>query len=378
MKEEDIQITAKKDFDEFKEQAKSYSIDDIRSGNWFSKLIKHSLKTYSQKVDANYFESKYPYIPIDGIVDQRIKIAKKYSAAAGAITSSAYSVAVASTIGSAGGASPLTIPGAISTFTADLLICTNIQLRLAYDISILYDQKIDINDPEDLMSLIKVAFGIKGTEVASGASQRVIPELVRQGVKRNINGAVLNSLKSLPVVGKHLLQRNIIKFTIPLVNVPITTAINYFSTGSIAKTARRTYRNRAFIKEKGKQIVDDTSSEYLILLQTVWLVIMSDGRSSTEEINLLNEITKLLSEGDVVNQSELKDFRTIIKIDEDKVINEIISLDKESRLNIYQAACTTAAADYKIKKQETVFLKKIALACGLEYDDKVLKAMAKQ
>ena len=370
-------MTAKKDFDEFKEQAKSYSIDDIRSGNWFSKLIKHSLKTYSQKVDASYFESKYPFIPIDGIVDKRINMAKNYSAAAGAITSSAYSAAVASTIGSAGGASPLTIPGAVSTFTADLLICTNIQLRLAYDISILYGQKIDINDPEDLMSLIKVAFGVKSTEFARDTTQKVIPELVKQGVKRNINGAVLNGLKSLPIVGKHLLQRNIIKFTIPLVNVPLTTAINYFSTGRIAKSARKMYRDRAFIKEKGKQIVDDTSSGYLVLIQTVWLVILSDGKSSVEEISLLNEITKLLEEESAIEKNKLEDFRTTIEISEDQVINEISKLDRDCRRNIYRAACSTAVADHKVKKQETALLKRIALACGIEHDHKSLKLMAK-
>ena len=42
----------KHELDEFKEEAKKYTLDDLRSGNWFLQLMSFALKNYAQKVDA--------------------------------------------------------------------------------------------------------------------------------------------------------------------------------------------------------------------------------------------------------------------------------------------------------------------------------------
>jgi len=60
-----------------------------------------------------------------------------------------------------GGASPLTLPVAATTFTVDLLYVSRLQIRLAYDLAVIYRAPIDIDDAEDLYDLLRVAFGIK-------------------------------------------------------------------------------------------------------------------------------------------------------------------------------------------------------------------------
>lgn len=208
-----------------REFVSNLSMDDLKSGDWFAKLLAFSLNQYVTQVDAAYFKEKYPNLPPDAVVDARIKMAANYAAIEGALSSSAYTGAVAATIGSGGGASPLTLPAGGASFVIDLSYTSYLQLRMTHDISVLYAVPLDLNDPDDTWKLVKLAFGIKAGEAAGGAVMKGLPAFVRPIVKKIFSGSTLAALKSLPVVGKHLLQRNIIKFTIPGVTIPVTTAV---------------------------------------------------------------------------------------------------------------------------------------------------------
>ena len=73
-------------------------------------------------------------------------------------------------------------------------------------------------------------------------------------------GSTLAALKSLPVVGKHLLQRNIIKFAIPGITIPITTAVNWWTTQAAGDFAKNMLRKEAKIIETSQRIVDRAES----------------------------------------------------------------------------------------------------------------------
>ncbi len=197
------------------------SADDIKSGGWFTKLCAQALRSYAEKATWEYFQHKYQGVPADGIVGQQIKLAARYAMIEGGISASVYTGTIAATIGSMGGASPATVPAGVVTFMVDLTYITQLQMRLAHDIAVIYRIPLDVNDPEDMMKLVRVAFGIKAGGVARG-SMRFVPGLVRQVLKKYYSGPVLAAAKSLPFVGKHLLQRNIIKFGIPGVGIPLT------------------------------------------------------------------------------------------------------------------------------------------------------------
>lgn len=53
--------------------------DDIKNGTWFPKLLTLALENYVAKVDASYFRDKYPDLPVDAIVDARIRMAARYA-----------------------------------------------------------------------------------------------------------------------------------------------------------------------------------------------------------------------------------------------------------------------------------------------------------
>lgn len=241
---------------DIKNFVKGINIDEFKNGEWFAKLLTFSLDKYVQKVNADYFRGKYPNLPPDAIVQARIKLAAKYAGIEGSLTAAAYSTAVIATLGSAGGASPVTGPAGLTAFGVDLVYASQLQLRLAYDIAVLYGVPLDLDDPEDLWKLIRIAFAIQVGEDAGNAVLKGVPAVARPVVKAIFSGPRLVAAKSLPVIGKYLLRRNIIKNSIPVVSIPLSTGVNYWMTKVTANKAREIMRKEAKMIESAKRMVN--------------------------------------------------------------------------------------------------------------------------
>lgn len=280
---------------DLKEFVGGLSGDDIKSGSWFTKLLGHALDSYTEKVDWQYFQERYEGVPADGIVDQRIKMASRYAAIGGGLSATAYTAAIAATIGSLGGASPATVPAAVTTVMVDIAYITRLQIRLAYDVAVLYRIPLDVSDPEDLWKLIRVAFTIKSGEVVREGVVKVVPALVRPLIKRFYSGSVLTAAKSLPVVGKYLLQRNAIKFGIPLVGIPLAVIVNRYTTLVAGRHARLVFRNEAEVIQLAENLSERTEHPQLTLWVT-WLVVMADGKISDNEALLMRHLVRLMKE----------------------------------------------------------------------------------
>ncbi len=290
--------------DEMRRFVKELSGDDITSGSWFTKLLMHSLSTYTSTVDWQYFQERYRGLPPDIIVDQRIRMAARYAAIGGGLSASAYTGAVAATIGSLGGASPATVPVATATMLVDVAYTSRLQLHLAYDIAVLYRVPLDLNDPDDLWKLIRIAFTIKGGEAVSEGLLKAVPAAVRPLIKRYYSKGVLHAAKGLPVVGKHLLQRNVIKIGIPLVGVPLAVLVNRQTTLIAGRHARVVFRNEARIVEIARQLVTDTRHPDLVLW-LAWLVTVADNKTNDDIALLLRYLAALLEEEHSVMDDDL-------------------------------------------------------------------------
>lgn len=357
------------EFEEARQAAKSYTPEELRDGGWFVRVLASALRTYAEHVDAEWFRAKYPGLPPDAVADRRIELACRYAAIEGGISALAYSGSVAATIGSAGALSPLSLPAGVLTFAADLFYVTRLQLYLAYDLSILYGHPIDLDDPEDLYDLLRVAFGVKAGEVFRTGIARLAPEATRIGVKAVAQGATLAWLKALPVVGKYLLQRNIVKFAIPVVAVPISAFFNHYSTGAIGEMARRVYRDKAAIREFADSIDIDASEDPLLLLQVMYLVVRADGKVSAEESWLLDAVTRELGLTEA-GQAAVDRFRVAVDVSEAPVFAAVAGLAPEYRALVLDSATRAASVDHSLGKAEAAVLRRLATACSVNFDPK--------
>ncbi len=325
-------------------------------------------------MNADYFSAKYPGLPADAVVQARIQIAARYASIEGGLSAGAYTGVVAATIGTGGGASPLTLPAAGSTFVADLIFTSQLQLRLAYDVSVLYRVPLDLRDPEDLWKLIRVAFAIQGGEAGPGLIGKGVPVLVRPIVKKLFGGSTLAAAKSLPVVGKYLLQRNAIKFTIPAVGVPLSIAVNYWSTKVVGKQATKIFREDARIAEAARRMTERTVHQ-AELLWVLWLIIKSDGQVHENERLLLKHVTGIVVDlnGEL---AALAGLRSTIDLDQKMVWSMLASATGDLEA-LYDAGVVAAAIDGKINVNELTNLRKLAEYCSVPYDEHAIRDAAR-
>lgn len=347
--------------DELRQFVSRLSLDEIRSGRWFVLLLRHAMSTYTEKVDWQYFQEKYRGVPADAVVDQRIKMAARYAAVEGGLSAGAYTGAVAATIGTGGGASPIVIPAAVATVMIDVAYLSQLQLRLAYDIAVLYRVPLDLSDPDDMWKLIRVAFTIKVGETVTGGVLKAVPAAVRPLVKRFFSGSVLRAAKGLPVVGKFLLQRNAIKIGIPLVGVPLAVLLNRYSTVVAGRHAQAIFRNEARVIEVAETLADRTGHPQL-LLWVAWLVIRADGKVSDDEALLMRHLVRLMRE-----RHDVVDDRLARLVDIDpEVVWKRIDVEPGDLSDIASAASRVAAADGDANARERALVTEIHARCRRE------------
>lgn len=353
--------------------ARGLRLDEVRDGTWFSEFLRHSLDSYVHKVDAAYLQRKYPGLPADAVAQARIDLAARYASVEGGLSAGAYTGLVAATLGSGGGASPLTLPGAGASFVLDLLFVSQLQLRLAHDIAVLYGVPLDLEDPEDLWKLIRVAFVIKGRETGRGLVGKGVPALVRPVLKMIYSQETMAAARSLPVVGKYLLQRNVIKLTIPAVGVPLSMAINHWSIRSAGAYAVRLFGQEAAIVEAARRMTarSDHPAE---LLWVLWMTIKADGLVHEHERLLLKHVTGLLGdpESELVALTELEET---VNRQRDQVW-ALLEAAEGDLGPLYEAATEAAAVDGKINVNELTVLRRLAGHCLVEFDEAAIRAKA--
>lgn len=343
---------------ELRDFVEGLSLDDIRTGGWFTQLLAHALSSYTEKATWQFFQEKYAGLPADAIVDQRIKMAAKYAAIEAGLSASAYTGAVAATIRSRGGASRLTVPAALTTVMVDVAHTTRLQLRLAHDIAVLYRVPLDTSDPDDLWKLIRVAFTIKSGEAIREGVVKVVPALMRPLIKRFYSGAVLTAAKGLPVVGKHLLQRNVIKIGIPLVGVPLGVVVNRYTTLVAGRHAQAVFRNEARVIEIAETL-SGRSQHPRLLLWVAWLVITADRKIADDEALLMRHLVRLVRDDHQVSDEQVA---RLIDVDPDEVWRRLHA-EQGDLTDILDAANRVAMVDGAVNKHEKEILAELQNRC---------------
>ncbi|KNE84214.1 MULTISPECIES: hypothetical protein [Streptomyces] len=343
---------------ELRQFIKGLSADDIKSGGWFTKLSAEALRSYTNKVDWQYFQERNKGVPADAIVDQRIKMAARYAAIEGGLSAGAYTAAVAATIGSLGGASPATVPAAVTTMMVDVAFTTRLQLRLAYDIAVLYRVPLDLSDPEDMWKLIRVAFTIKSGEAVQKGVVKAVPAVVRPVIKRYYSKAVLSTAKGLPFVGKYLLQRNVIKIGIPVVGVPLAVVLNRYTTLLAGRHAQAVFRNEARVIELAEGM-SRRSRHPQLMLWVAWLVIRADRKIADDESLLMRHLVRLVRDRHQVVDEQ---FAQLVDIDPAEVWRRL-DAEPGDLSDLLDAADRVAAVDGAVNAREKALLSELRDRC---------------
>src|SRR3546814_9798218 len=113
---------------------------------------------------------------------------------------------------------------------------------------------------------------------------------MRPLIMRCYSKSALAAAKVFPVVGKYLLQRNVIKVGIPLVGIPLSVVVNRQTTLIAGRHARAVFRNEARIIEIADNLTAKSRHPRL-MLWVAWFVVMARSEEHTSELQSLMRIS---------------------------------------------------------------------------------------
>jgi uncharacterized protein (DUF697 family) len=218
------------------------------SGQWLWQIIQKSFSNYWKNANVEYFESKYGTKDKEKLAEKLISVAAKNAAILGGITGAAITtdeiVAIA-TSAKGGVGLPQKIAIAAAAIASESILLTRIQLQLVANLGKLYGVPLDPDDPEDILIILAYALGGSAAEAAGKFGMKVGGKFAGRTVKAVFKKEPLAVLKRIAEkVGVKILQRSIVKYTIPVVSIGIGSGWNYTSTIAFGKLAIKHFKQR--------------------------------------------------------------------------------------------------------------------------------------
>lgn len=136
----------------------------------------------------------------------------------------------------------------------------------------LYRVPPDLDDPDELWDFVRVAFRIKLGELPLEGAVMKAPEMTRKAIKKIHSGQRMAAAQELPVIGKYLLQRNVMRTAIPGVVIPLAAVVGHSTTKLAGWHARSVFGQRAKVLELAERLISRTQHLEL-MLWVAWLVI---------------------------------------------------------------------------------------------------------
>jgi tellurite resistance protein len=210
-----------------------------------------------------------------------------------------------------------------------------------------------------MWKLIRVAFTIKSGEVVREGVVKAVPVMVRPVIKRFYSKAVLSAAKGFPIVGKYLLQRNVIKIGIPVVGVPLAVVLNRYTTLVAGRHAQAVFRNEARVIELAENL-SKSSRHPQLMLWVAWLVIRANRKMADDETLLMRHLARVVREQHQVVDEQLAH---LVGIDPAEVWRRI---DAESGdlSDILDAAEQVATVDGDVNAREKAVISELRDHCS--------------
>lgn len=197
----------------------------LTSGEWLLPLIRKSLRNYWERANVDYFQSKYGTVDKARIAEKLIKVAAQNSALLGAVvgmTVSTDEVVTVLTAAEGGVGLPANIAIAAAAIASEVILLLRVQLQLVVNLGKLYGVPLDPDDPEDIATVLNFALGGKATAEVGKFVIKVGGKAGGQAAKRIFQGGLLHELKRIAAkVGVKILQRSIVKYTVPVASIAI-------------------------------------------------------------------------------------------------------------------------------------------------------------
>jgi RNA polymerase subunit RPABC4/transcription elongation factor Spt4/tellurite resistance protein len=371
LSEKAIENEVANELSEAKKLAAKLNIEDVKSGKWFYELFLKVIQSYNRNVRAEYFQQKYPGLPHDEIADILTSVTVKYAVVTGAVTGAAATTNQIAALGSAG----MTLALMASVIGAEMLLLSRMQMLLVLDLSVVYDLQLDPDDPEDILMIFGYALGVapsdllgKGAALAAGAG-------AKYAIRKYISKGTLKAIQDFArKIGIKILQRTIIKYTVPVVAAVAGGSYNYVTTKSIGKIAKTHIKNRGKVTDELRLLVSRQNTYDIAFPAAAMYMAQVDGSYTAKEKELYRSILSRMS----FEQHTRIEFQKLID-SEDNLLEALAQIDdKEVRANLIDILILMAVYDGDLDPKERDFLLRTAQKLDVPLDIEQVEKKAQE
>jgi RNA polymerase subunit RPABC4/transcription elongation factor Spt4 len=271
---------------------KNPDIDDVKSGQWFIALLQKVVQSYDRNARAEYFQQKYPGLTLDEIADILTLVTVRYATISGAVAGAAVTANQIAALSSLG----MTTAVLVGTIGAEMVYLCRIQMRLVLDLSVVYDLHLDPDDPEDMLMVFGYALGVAPTEMLGKGLQVAARGGTQYAVKKYISKGTLRAIQDFGrKIGIKILQRTILKYTIPVVSAVVGSSYNYITTKSVGGIAKNHLKNRGKVTEELRQLVSRQNTYDIAFPAAAMYMAQIDDDFSTKEKEFYRAILSRMS-----------------------------------------------------------------------------------
>lgn len=349
------------ELEEAKNFAKTLNIEEVKTGQWFVALLQKVIQSYDRNTRAAYFQQKYPGLPPDEIADILTSITVKYATIVGAITGAAATATQIAALSTAG----MTLAVMTSAIGAEMVYLARIQMRLVLDLSVVYDLQLDPGDPEDIMMIFGYAMGVAPIELMGKGLQVAARGGTQYAVKKYISKGTLKAIQDFGKrIGIRILQKSILKYTVPVVSAVVGSSYNYVATKSVGGIAKSHLKNRGKVTEELRQLVSRQNTYDLAFPAAAMYMAQIDGEFSAQEKEFYRAILSRMS----FEEHTQAEFKKLMA-DEGNIITAIAQIeDDEIRSSLVEVLVLMAIYDGKLVDKERDFLTKTAAELNVPLD----------
>jgi uncharacterized tellurite resistance protein B-like protein len=350
---ETIKAQVSEGLDEAKEFARTLDFDDVKSGQWFVRLLQKVVHAYDRNARTEYFRRKYPGLPPDDLADVLVSVTTRYAAVAGGVAGATATAAQVTTLGTAG----MTAPVFVGAIGAEMIYLARIQLRLVLDLSTVYDLQLDPDDPEDVLMVFAYAMGVAPAEMGGVLVREAARGGTRTLVKRYVSKNVLKAIQDFArKLGFKILQRTILKYTVPVVSAAVGGGYNYVTTRTIGGIAKAHFKNRRKFTSELQPLLSRQNAYDLAFAAAALHLANLDGGPSPEQRDLYRAMLSRMS----FEEHTPAKFQRLA--DDEAVLLEAVSRmkDGERRRRLIDVLVLMAVCDGELGEKEREFLTKVA------------------
>jgi uncharacterized tellurite resistance protein B-like protein len=369
--DEYVKAQVSKELEDAKTLAKTLNFEEVKSGEWFIKLLQQVVRVYDRNARATYFQKKYPGLSPDEIADILTSVTVKYATIAGAITGVAATANEIAAISSAG----LTAALFVGSIGAEMLYLSKIQMRLVLDMSVLYDLQLDMEDPEDILLIFGYAIGVAPAEVLGKGLQVAARSGTTSAIKKVVSKGTLEALQKFAKrLGFKILQRTIIKYAVPVASAAVGSGYNYITTKSVGKIAKIHFKNRGKATDELRAVISKQNIYDLAIPAAAMFMAQIDGNVSSKEKELYRAMLSRMSFEDHTPA----DFNRLVS-EEHSILDALSQIeDAELRKALIELLTLMAVYDGVLADEESEFLTSVAERLGVSLDIEQVEKRAKE